>query len=364
MVEPNAGIELRYFDPETLRRQMESILLAWGAQEDYAKTTAEVLLWADMSGVESHGVSMIPVYDRRRRNNQMTLEARGEVVQRGPTTALIDGHGGLGHPIGKMAMQLCMEMAKEHGVGSVAVRNSSHYGAAGYYSQMAARQDLIGFTVTSGSAPRVTPTFGAEPKFSTNPLAFAVPAGRNPQFNLDMATSTVANGRIRNQANEGLPLPRGWATDSEGRPTTDVDAYAKGGMMTPLGGTPELSSHKGYGLAAMVEILSCGLSGASLVTSEGHTRRTPGSMELGHFFMAIDPALFRPLEAFKQSVDDLIDDLHATKPIDPAQPVMVADEPQVKNRTLRAKTGIPIPPGLLGQVRDVARNCNVEFLLE
>lgn len=364
MVEPNANIDLRYFDPEKVREQIVLCLTAWGAPDDYAATTADVLLYADMSGVESHGISMIPVYDRRRRANQMTVGARATVAQQGPVTALVDGHGGLGHPVSAMAMEMAIEMARTHGLASVSVRNSSHYGAAGYYTRMAAEQGLMGFTTTNGSAPRVTPTYGAERKLTTNPLSFAAPAGRNPLFNLDMATSTVANGRIRNQANEGLPLPEGWATDRDGRPATTYEAYDEGGAMTPLGGTPELSSHKGYGLGALVEILSCGFSGASLVTSEGHTTREPGNMQLGHFFMVIDPALFRPAEQFKQSVDELIDSLHDTKPIDPAQPVLVADEPQQRNRADRAKTGIPIPPGLLGQVRDVARQSNVAFVLD
>lgn len=364
MVEPNAGVKLHYFEPSKVREQIELCLTAWGASADYAAATADVLLYADMSGVESHGISMIPVYDRRWRANQMTPSARADVVQDGPVTALIDANGGLGHPVSVMAMELAIDKAAEHGLAAVSVKNSSHYGAAGYYTRMAAERGLMGLTTTNGSAPRVAPTFGAERKLTTNPLAFAVPGGRNPLFNLDMATSTVANGRIRNQANEGLPLPEGWATDKDGLPATTFEAYDQGGAMTPLGGTPDLSSHKGYGLGMLVEILSCGLSGASLVTSVGHTTRTPGNMELGHFFMAIDPALFRPAASFQADVDALIDSLHATKPVDPAQPVLVADELQRHNRSARAKTGIPIPPGLLGQVRDVALKSNVAFVLD
>ena len=178
-----------------------------------------------------------------------------------------------------------------------------------------------------------------------------------------MATSTVAGGKIRNKAVEEQPLPLGWALDKDGRPTTDSATHWDGAMMTPLGGTRELGSHKGYGLGAMVEILSAALPGASVVTRPDHGTRDPGTMNLGHFFLCIDPTAFRPAGAFEDTVDELIDDLHATAPTDPAQPVMVAGEPEDSIEAERETAGIPIPPGLRDRIREIAEETGAPFLL-
>jgi LDH2 family malate/lactate/ureidoglycolate dehydrogenase len=353
--------EIKLFPEELLRNQIVAVLGAWGMRNDYIPITAEAMLYADMHGIDTHGISMLTVYEKRRREGQLTLGAEVTVVSETPTTALLDAGGGLGHVAGVRAMEIAIGKANTMGMGGVAVRNSAHYGAAGYYSNLAAKAGQIGFSVTSGSAPRVSPTFGAEAKLSTNPIAFAAPAKRNPDFSLDMATSTVAHGKIRNKANENDPLPVGWANDVDGYPTADSHNYS---TQTPLGGTRELGSHKGYGLAAMVEILSTALSGASVVTSEGHARRTPGSMDIGHFFMTINPTAFVPEGVFEDKVDELIDDLHATRPSDTDEPVMVAGEPEMKVQAEREITGIPVPPGLRGKLREVAKNANVEFFLE
>ncbi|HAT36060.1 MAG TPA: hypothetical protein DCS82_10110 [Rhodospirillaceae bacterium] len=180
-----------------------------------------------------------------------------------------------------------------------------------------------------------------------------------------MATTTVAAGKIRNKWNEGQRLPFGWACDADGNPSDDPEVYvSRGGTQTPLGGTPEGGSHKGYGLAAMVEILSASFCGASLDTSPNHGNNKPGSMEIGHFFMAIDPTQFLEEGEFEDAVDELIDYLHATKPADPDHPVMVAGEPENKVRADRETSGIPLPPGLRGQIKDIARQCNAEYVFE
>jgi LDH2 family malate/lactate/ureidoglycolate dehydrogenase len=261
-------------------------------------------------------------------------------------------------------MTMAIDKAKNNGMASIAVRNSAHYGAAGYYSRMAAREGLIGMAFTNTSAPHVVPTFAAEGRLGTNPIAFTAPAKRHPPFNLDMATSTVAGGKIRNKAVEKQPLPLGWIVDANGKPTTDSSGYFDGVKMTPLGGTRDLGSHKGYGLAAMVEILSAALPGASLVMSENHGKRTPGTMEIGHFFMAINPTFFRPSGDFEATVDELIDDLHRTEPVDPKQPVMVAGEPEDQIAAERQANGIPIPPGLRETIRKLAAETGAPFLLD
>ena len=357
---------VKFFPAEAVRNQIASCLTAWGMPKDQVETTADVMVDADKCGIDTHGISMLTSYDTRRREGILTMDAAIEVVSETPVTALVDAGGGLGYVPSVFATEIAIKKAKEMGLAGIAVRNSNHFGATGYYTRMMAEQGLIGFATTNGSGPRTAPTFGREAKLSTNPIAFTAPAKRNPAFNLDMATTTVAAGKIRNKANEGQPLPVGWANDPDGKPLTDGSVYftREGGTQTPLGGTRELGSHKGYGLGAMVEILSAGLSGASLVTHPEHGYRRPGTMDIGHFFLAIDPTAFRPAGDFEDTVDELIDALHATKPVDPNQPVLVAGEPENMIRAEREKTGIPVPPGLRGKIRDIAKNSNAEFFLD
>lgn len=349
---------------EVVKAQIASLLTAWGMAPDQVETTSTVMADADLRGIDTHGISMMPVYDERRRNNTVTIDAKVAIVAETPVSVLVDGGGGLGYVPSVMAMNRAISIAKAGGVCVAAVRNSNHFGAAGYYTRMAAEQGVIGMSATSASAPRVVPTFGAEQRLGTDPISFAAPARRNPPFVLDMATSTVASGKIRNAATEGREIPIGWMTDRDGRPTTNArEAYYEGGMHTPLGGTPELSSHKGYGLAAMVNILTTCLAGGSLVTAPDHPHRTPGSMELAHFFLAIDPGLFRERSAFEDTLDQFIDDLHATKPVDPAQPVLVAGDPEEKKKQTRLVEGIPVPPGLAGKIQGLAEAAGVPYLL-
>jgi LDH2 family malate/lactate/ureidoglycolate dehydrogenase len=349
---------------ETHRAQLKAILRAWGMPEDNAEVTADILSWADLHGVDSHGMSMIPGYDALRRNGRAKMDARPLIVRQSPVSAVVDGGGGLGHVPAHFAMGVAIDKAKTAGMAVVAVRNSAHFGATGYYTEMAAKQGLVGMAGTSASGIQVAPTFGKQARLGTDPWSFAAPAAGGKPFLLDMATTTVAAGRIRNKANENLPCPLGWVLDSEGQPSTDpLVAKEKGGFLTSLGGSPENSSYKGYGLAAMVNILSSCLSGATLITDPMHTRK-PQGMDIGHFFMAIDPDLFREPGEFEADVARFCDDLRATTPVDPAQPVMVAGDPQWKNAEKRGVEGIPVGPGLLQQVRQIAQAAGAPWLLD
>jgi len=356
--------QIKRYPADAVRSQIAACLTAWGMPADQVETTADVMVDADKCGIDTHGLSMLTTYDFRRREGILTMAPEIEVVKETPVSALIDAGGGLGYVPSMMATKMCIEKAKAIGMAGIAVRNSNHFGATGYYTRLMAAEGLIGMAVTNGSGPRTAPTFGKDPKLSTNPIAFTAPTKRNANFNLDMATTTVAAGKIRNKANENQPLPLGWANDADGNPLTDASVYFnREGTQTPLGGTRELGSHKGYGLSAMVEILSAGLSGCSLVTHPEHGYRRPGTMDIGHFFLAINPTAFRPEGDFEETVDQLIDDLHATRPVDPNQPVMVAGEPENIIRAEREKTGIPVPPGLRGKIRDIAKDSNAEFFL-
>ena len=338
---------------ETHRRQLELILVAWGMAPAAAASTAEIMSWADLNGIDSHGISMVPVYDERRRSGKIDMRAEPLVTRETPVSALIDGRGGLGHANARRAMELAIDKARTSGIGVVAVRNSAHFGACGFYAEMATVQGLIGMVTTSASGIQVAPTFGAQARLGTDPIAFGAPGRPGEPFLLDMATTTVAAGKIRNKANENLPAPLGWLITAEGKPSTDPREVSKGGFMTPLGGSPEGSSHKGYGLAAMVNILSSALSGATLVTDPMHTKK-PGTQDIGHFMLAMDPGLFRDPAEFRADVAAFCDTLRATRPADPSKPVMVAGDPERRNAARRRKDGIPVGANLLDQVREIA----------
>jgi LDH2 family malate/lactate/ureidoglycolate dehydrogenase len=349
----------------THRAQIKAILLAWGMPEENAEATADILSWADLHGVDSHGMSMLPGYDRMRRNGRAKVDARPTIVKQTPISALVDGSGGLGHVPAHFAMQVAIDKAKVSGMAIAAVRNSAHFGATGYYTLMAAKQGLIGMACTSASSIQVAPTFGKQAKLGTDPWSFAAPTGdADRPFLLDMATTTVAAGRIRNKANEGLQCPPGWVLNKDGLPSTDpLEARENGGFLTSLGGSPENSSYKGYGLAAMVNILASCLSGSTLITDPQHTKK-PQGMDIGHFFMAIDPGLFREGDEFQTDVARFCNDLRATKPVDSAQPVMVAGDPQWNYAAKRMAEGIPVGPGLLNQVRQIAQASAAPWLLD
>ncbi|GAC1341928.1 MAG: Ldh family oxidoreductase [Acetobacteraceae bacterium] len=348
---------------QTHRAQLEALLTAWGMPSAFAERTAEVMAWADLHGIDSHGISMIPAYYERQRSGRLKMSAQPRVLQQTPVSALIDADGGLGHEPSRQAMEIAIEKAGAIGIGVVAVRNSAHFGACGFYAKMAADAGMIGMAATSASAIQVAPTGGAQARLGTDPWSFAAPGRDGEPFLLDMATTTVAAGRIRNKANEGLPTPPGWLLTKEGLPSTDpLEAVQKGGFLTSLGGSPEGSSYKGYGLSMMVNILGSCLSGATLITDPLHTKK-PQGFDIGHFFLAMRPTLFRAQGEFEADVASLCDALRATRPVDPAQPVMVAGDKERQNAARRLRTGIPVGANLLATIERIAAESGVPWLL-
>lgn len=348
---------------ETHRKQLELILRAWGMAEPTAASTAEIMSWADLHGIDTHGISMVPVYDERRRGGKIDMRAEPVVTRQTPVSALVDGRGGLGHANARHAMELAIEKARSIGIGVAVVRNSAHFGACGFYALMAVEAGLIGMVTTSASGIQVSPTLGAQARLGTDPIAFAAPGKPGEPFLLDMATTTVAAGKIRNKANEKLPTPPGWLVTAEGKPSTDPLEVSKGGFMTPLGGTSEGSSHKGYGLSGMVNILSSALSGATMITDPMHTKK-PNTQDIGHFMLALDPGLFRDAADFRADVAAFCDTLRATKPAEVGKPVLVAGDPERRTAAQRRQTGIPVGPNLLAKVRDVALASGAEWIME
>ena len=347
----------------THRAQIALILTAWGMPPEHADATAEVMAWADLHGIDSHGFSMLTVYDARRREGRLRMDAVPRLERETPVSALVDAGGGLGHVPSRLAMGTAIAKAKAIGIGVVPVHNSAHFGACGFYAAMAAEAGLVGMVATSASLIQVAPTGGAQARLGTDPWAFAAPGRPGEPFLLDMATTTVAAGRIRNKANEGVPCPPGWVLTQDGQPSTDpLEASAKGGTLTSLGGSPANSSYKGYGLSAMVNILGSCLSGATLVTDPMHTRK-PQGMDIGHFFLALNPALFRDDGAFDADVASFCDTLRATDPIDPAHPVQVAGDPERAHARQRMQGGIPVGANLLAAVHAIATQAGAAWLL-
>jgi LDH2 family malate/lactate/ureidoglycolate dehydrogenase len=308
-------------------------------------------------------MSMLPVYDGMRAK-KLNMQPDIRVVRDTPVAALIDADNALGHVPSKMAVDLVIAKARQAGLAMVCVRRSAHFGAAGCYTDMIARAGLIGIATTSARGITMVPTFGTQPVFGTNPISVAAPAGRHPPFNLDMATTPVAMNKLRVYALKGKALPEGWAYDTEGRPEHDADRAYRTRRLAPLGGTRETGGHKGYGLAMVVNILSATLSGTTFqplrVKREGAD--TPDN--IGHFFLAIDPKLFRDEGEFERELDEMIDFLHGQTPADAAQPVLVPGDPEEAERAARLRDGIPLPDSLLAQLKDVCLRCNAAYVLE
>jgi LDH2 family malate/lactate/ureidoglycolate dehydrogenase len=348
---------------DRLQAQIEAILGAWGMSEAHARITSARLTDADIRGIDSHGVTLLPLYQELRAARQLNFRPDIRVVRDNPVTALVDADHALGHVPSTQAMEIAVDKARRNGLAAVAVRNSNHYGAAGVYALMAADAGLIGMSFTSVWHGTTVPTFGADGMFGTNPIAFVAPGRRHRVFYLDMATSTVAVGKLKLADIHGKPLASGWALDADGAVTLDAAQALQDPRLTPLGGTRTMSSHKGYGLAAMVEVLCSMLPGAYYwATREA---RHPGASHwnIGHFFLALDPDQFREPGEFEDDLDDMIDALHATRRADPDQPVLVPGDPERAAMQDREKNGIPVPDNLLAQVEGIAAEAGAKWLL-
>ena len=337
--------ERTMIDFATMENFMVDVFQAQGVPEEDARICADLLVTADKRGIESHGINrMKPFYYDRIKAGIQHPVTDFEVIREGPTTAVVDGHHGMGHVIGKRSMGIAIEKARKFGMGMVTVRNSTHYGIAGYYALMATNNDMIGITGTN-ARPGVVPTFGVEGMFGTNPLTFGMPTDEECPFILDCATSLTQRGKIEVYAREDKEIPKGWVIGEHGEPRTDseqilLDLVRSKAAFVPLGGAGEEGGgYKGYGYATVVEILSSALQGGAFL-------KAITGVNVGHFFMAIDISAFTEPDEFKKATGDILRSLRASRKFPGQERIYTAGEKEHIEWLERKDQGIPINESL------------------
>ena len=330
-----------------------------GVPPQDAEIAANVLVMADLRGVDTHGVIRFNPrswYVKWLRDGEMTAAPNIQIVSDAASCALMEGDRGIGMVIGHRAMELAIKKAKDFGVGVVGVRNSRHFGMSAYYAMRALSHDMIGIAMTNASR-QVVPTFGRDARFGTNPICLAAPAQNELPFVIDMATTTAAAGKLELAARRGVSIPLGWALNDKAEPTSDPRIAQKARRLLPLGGTREGGSHKGYGLAILVEVLCGVLTGTVTALNKNQDPR-------GHFFAALRIDAFRPVAEFKSDMDRLIRELKSTRPIEGQDRVYVAGELEFESAKDRTAKGIPLLGSVVNDLRDVGKQLGVPYDLD
>ncbi len=350
-----------WVDFDKLTNFMIEVFKKVGVPEEDAKICADVLITSDKRGIDSHGIGRFkPIYIDRINDGIINPKTTFEIVKESPTTAVIDGHNGMGQVIGYRSMKIAIDKAKKYGMGMVAVRNSNHYGIAGYYALMASDNGMIGITGTN-ARPSIAPTFGVENMLGTNPLTIAFPTDEEFPFCIDCATSITQRGKIEVYARLGKEMPKGWVIDENGESKTDpnvvLEDLIKGrAALTPLGGIGEDGGgYKGYSYAVVVEVLSAALAqGAylkSLLGYDENGKKIP--YKLGHFFIAINIENFVDLESFKKTSGDIMRKLRNSKKMPGAERIWTAGEKEHDAYLYRKDKGVPIDPVLQKQIKEL-----------
>lgn len=351
---PPSHLASRKIQPEKLEAFCAEALLCRGMREPDARTVATVLVTTDMWGIFTHGTRHLHNYLRK-------MQARGidplgvpKLISEGAAFALIDGDNAMGMVSACMAMELAIRKAKICGVGYVGVRNSAHFGAAGYYVNMAIPHDMIGIAM-SNTDPNMTAPGARGSVIGNNPLAYAVPSGQEKPIFLDIAMSTVASSKILAAKASGAPIPDNWIVDANGVPTTDTSQYPYAGSLLPMGG------HKGYGLALLIEVLAGALTGAAILgEAKSWLLNLESQPSLGHAFLAIDVAALMPVELFKARVDQMIRELHGAPLAQGAERIYLPGEMEWENREQAQQHGIPLPADVLADLISVGQEMGID----
>ena len=347
-------------DWETINNFVIDAFVGVGVPREDAAICADVLLESDRRGIESHGVNRFkPIYIDRIIAGIQQPVTKFEIIRETPTTAVVDGHDGMGQVIGYKSMTMAIEKAKKYGMGMVAARNSCHYGIAGYYATMATKAGMIGITGTN-ARPSIAPTFGVEPMMGTNPLTFGMPTDEEFPFVLDCATSITQRGKIEYFDRLGLPTPEGMVVGNDGKPKTDSAQILKDfntgeAALAPLGGIgDELAGYKGYGYAAVVEILSAALQQGNymkMLLGLENGKKVP--FHLGHFFIAIDTEAFMGLDAFRKTTGDILRELRASKKAPGQDRIYTAGEKEWLVWQERKDSGVPVTEPVQKEICEV-----------
>ena len=333
--------------------------------ETDASLAADVLLAADLRGIDSHGVARLSGYVRLHETKRANMKPNWKIIHETPSTATIDADNGLGLVVAPKAMEIAISKAKNVGTGWVAIQNSNHFGIAAYHAMMALEKDMIGIAMTNAS-PLVAPTFSKERMLGTNPMCYVFPAGKYLPFVADMATSSAANGKLEIAQRTGKSIPKGWVQDADGNDSIDADELKKGGALLPLGSSNE-AGHKGYALASVVDIFTAVLSGANygpwvppFVSFLDPVENLPGK-GIGHFVGAMRVDAFRPVDEFKKNMDNWIERFKNAVPIDENKKIIIPGEPEFWEHEKRSKNGIPLNDKVVDDLKSLAKKFNLEF---
>jgi L-2-hydroxycarboxylate dehydrogenase (NAD+) len=344
----------------------KDVFTAMGCSDVDAKTAAKALVAADARGIDSHGVARLSGYVRLWQAKRVNATPKVRVVHESPSTAVVDGDAALGLVAAPFAMQIAINKAKTCGTGWVSVKNSNHFGIAGYHAMMALPHDMIGIAMTNASA-LVAPTFSTERMLGTNPIAVAIPAGNEPPFVADFATTTAANGKLEILQRKNADTPTGWVQTKDGAESIDANELKNGGSLLPLGSDREHSSHKGYALGAIVDIFSAILSGANygpwvppFPAYVPMPQNMPGE-GIGHFFGAMRIDAFRTADEFKSNMDNWIQRFRNAAKIDIAKNVLIPGDPEREMEAIRMKNGIPILDVVVEDLIKIGTEFGVRF---
>ncbi|MCK5155265.1 MAG: Ldh family oxidoreductase [Spirochaetales bacterium] len=364
--------ECVWVDFETLDTFMKEVLVRSGVPEADAEIISEVLISSDKRGIDSHGIGRLkPIYIDRIDAGILNPKTKIDTLKDDKTAAVLDGNNGMGHVVSKKAMEIAIEKAKEYGMGMVAVRNSTHYGIAGYYTLMATEAGMIGITGTN-ARPSIAPTFGVENMLGTNPLTIGLPTDEEFPFILDCATSVSQRGKIEVYGRAGKDLPAGWVIGSDGKTRTDtkqilVDLTKGRAALAPLGGIGEQTGgYKGYGYAMFVEILSAALQDGSCLKElngfDKEGKKIP--YPLGHFFIAIDPERFLGLETFKRIAGNICRDVRNSKTAPGEERIYTAGEKEFIAWQYRKEHGCPVPQSLQKVMIELRNRWDMDYAFD
>lgn len=345
---------------EALKDYVVRFFTALDVPEIDARIAADVLVMADLRGVNSHGIIRLHAYyGNRLRKGYIDPTSPIRTLLENPSTLTLDGANGLGQVVAYRAMSRCIEMADETGIAITTVRNSNHFGIAGYYAMMALPEDMIGISLTN-SRPLVTPTFGKRPALGTNPIAVAVPAGEERPYVLDMATSIAPLGKVAVYDKAGESIPKGWGLNAKGELTTEPGEVINGGSLLPLGGPAELHGYKGYGLSLLVDLLSGVLAGAAFGSQVG-TPSKERPADVGHFFAAIKIENFRPVAFFKRDMDEYIRALKATPKLPGQDRIYIHGEKEFELAEKYQREGVPLMVEVVESLKIAGEDAGVPF---